>query len=155
MEPSPEALAQLFKQVQSCNLLLLMAVTARRLHLCEISDAAVSIAPYRLRGASISCGRRSSAPPLVSLIARRARAAAPCLARLGTTFIIGQALSMRQDMLPDEYVAALQSLQDHTTPFPAEKAIREIKRGLGRAVGELLAAEIFNQGQRGPAHRYL
>jgi ubiquinone biosynthesis protein len=77
------------------------------------------------------------------------------LARLGTTFIIEQALSMRQNMLPDEYVAALQSLQDHTTPFPAEKAIREIKRGLGRAVGELLAAEIFNQGQRGPAHRYL
>ncbi|MFH1340641.1 MAG: AarF/UbiB family protein [Pseudomonadota bacterium] len=62
------------------------------------------------------------------------------LARLGTTFIkFGQALSMRQDMLPDEYVAALQSLQDHTTPFPAENAIREIERGLGRPVGELFA----------------
>ena len=62
------------------------------------------------------------------------------LARLGTTFIkFGQALSIRRDMLPDRYVAALQSLQEHIAPFPAEDAIREIEHGLGRPIDELFA----------------
>lgn len=61
-------------------------------------------------------------------------------ARLGTTFIkFGQALSMRRDILPDEYVVALQSLQDHIAPFPAKTAIVEIERGLGRPIKELFA----------------
>jgi ubiquinone biosynthesis protein len=60
------------------------------------------------------------------------------LARLGTTFIkFGQALSMRRDILPDDYIAALQSLQDNVDPFPAEQAIRDIETGLGRPIGEL------------------
>ena len=62
------------------------------------------------------------------------------LARLGTTFIkFGQALSIRQDMLPDRYIAALQSLQEHIAPFPAEDAIREIEHGLGHPISELFA----------------
>ncbi len=62
-------------------------------------------------------------------------------ARLGTTFIkFGQALSMRRDILPDEYVTALQSLQDHIAPFPAKTAIVEIERGLGRPIQELFAS---------------
>ena len=61
-------------------------------------------------------------------------------ARLGTTFIkFGQALSLRRDMIPEEYVAALQSLQDHVAPFPAEEAMREIERGLGRPIKEIFA----------------
>jgi len=61
-------------------------------------------------------------------------------ARLGTTFIkFGQALSMRRDMLPDDYVAALQSLQDHIAPFPAADAIRETEHGLGRPLDQLFA----------------
>jgi ubiquinone biosynthesis protein len=53
------------------------------------------------------------------------------LARLGTTFIkFGQALSLRRDIMPDDYIAALQSLQDHIAPFPGRDAIREIERGL-------------------------
>lgn len=61
-------------------------------------------------------------------------------ARLGTTFIkFGQALSMRQDMLPDAYISALQSLQDHIAPFPAQDAFREIERGLQRPVSEIFA----------------
>ena len=60
------------------------------------------------------------------------------LARLGPTFFkFGQALSLRRDMLPDEYIAALQSLQDHVAPFPAEHAIREIERAFRRPLGEL------------------
>lgn len=62
------------------------------------------------------------------------------LARLGTTFIkFGQALSMRSDILTEDYVAALRSLQDHATPFPADLAIREIERGLRRPIRELFA----------------
>lgn len=62
-------------------------------------------------------------------------------ARLGTTFIkFGQALSMRRDVLPDEYVAALQSLQDHIAPFPTKDAIVEIERGLRRPVKELFSS---------------
>jgi ubiquinone biosynthesis protein len=62
------------------------------------------------------------------------------LARLGTTFIkFGQALSLRREMLPEAYIAALQSLQDHIAPFPAKDAMREIERGLGRPIKELFA----------------
>jgi len=62
------------------------------------------------------------------------------LARLGTTFIkFGQTLSLRRDILPDDYIAALQSLQDHIAPFPAREAIREIELGLGRPVKQLFA----------------
>lgn len=62
------------------------------------------------------------------------------LARLGPTFIkFGQALSMRRDLLPDEYVLALQSLQEKIAPFPAQEAIREIEQGLGRPIQQLFA----------------
>ncbi|MCY1331129.1 putative protein kinase UbiB [compost metagenome] len=60
------------------------------------------------------------------------------LESLGTTFIkFGQALSIRRDILPDDYVVALQKLQDHVSPFPTSVAIEEIERGLGRPVPEL------------------
>jgi ubiquinone biosynthesis protein len=62
------------------------------------------------------------------------------LARLGTTYIkFGQALSMRRDVLPDDYVNALQSLQDHIAPFPTQAAVHEIERSLGRPIKELFA----------------
>jgi len=62
------------------------------------------------------------------------------LARLGPTFIkFGQALSMRRDLLPDEYVIALRSLQDNIAPFPAQDAVREIEHGLRRSTEELFA----------------
>lgn len=60
------------------------------------------------------------------------------LARLGPAFIkFGQALSMRRDILPDAYIVALQSLQDHVAAFPARDAIREIEHGLQRPVKQL------------------
>lgn len=62
------------------------------------------------------------------------------LARLGTTFIkFGQALSLRRDMLPDEYILALQSLQDRIAPFPTSEALQEIERGLRRPVSEIFS----------------
>lgn len=60
------------------------------------------------------------------------------LARLGPTFIkVGQALSLRRDMLPDAYIVALQSLQDQIAPFPTADAIREIEHGLQSRVNQL------------------
>jgi ubiquinone biosynthesis protein len=76
------------------------------------------------------------------------------LTRLGTTFIkFGQALSIRRDMLPDRYVTALQSLQEHIAPFPVEEAIREIGRCLGRPVGELFAEFAAPRWPPRPSHR--
>ena len=47
---------------------------------------------------------------------------------LGPTFIkLGQALSLRRDLLPEEYVVALKDLQDHAAPFPARAAVHEIE----------------------------
>ncbi|MEO8008785.1 MAG: AarF/ABC1/UbiB kinase family protein, partial [Betaproteobacteria bacterium] len=62
------------------------------------------------------------------------------LEKLGTPFVkLGQGLSMHTEFLPDDYVAALASLQDHVAPFPSEQAVREIERSFGRKVGHLFA----------------
>ena len=59
---------------------------------------------------------------------------------LGTTFVkLGQGLSLRQDILPDDYIEALQSLQDQVRTFPGEMASAEIERALGKPVGSLFA----------------
>ncbi len=60
------------------------------------------------------------------------------LERLGATFVkFGQALSLRRDVLPDDYVIALQDLQDRMTPFSGAAAVEEIERELGRPIDEL------------------
>ncbi len=60
------------------------------------------------------------------------------LERLGTTFIkLGQGLSLRRDILPDDYVEALQSLQDQVRPFPSELARREVEAALGSSIDKL------------------
>lgn len=62
------------------------------------------------------------------------------LERLGTTFIkLGQMLSLRRDLLPEAYLAALQDLQDHVPPFPASRARQTIEASLGAPIGELFA----------------
>jgi ubiquinone biosynthesis protein len=63
------------------------------------------------------------------------------LAELGPTFTkLGQLLSTRPDLLPAEWVDALESLQDDCPPLPAAQIRREIERGLGRPVEELFAS---------------
>ena len=60
--------------------------------------------------------------------------------RLGTTFVkLGQGLSLHRDLLPDAYIRALQSLQDHVAPFPDAVARREVEQALGKPVPELFA----------------
>ena len=56
---------------------------------------------------------------------------------LGPTFIkIGQALSIRQDILPAAYAAGLQELQDNVPPFSAAQGRAVIERELGIRLGE-------------------
>ena len=60
--------------------------------------------------------------------------------RLGATFVkLGQGLSLHRDLLPDEYIHALQSLQDRVAPFPDEVARREVEQALGQPIPELFA----------------
>lgn len=60
--------------------------------------------------------------------------------RLGVTFIkVGQALSVRRDLLPDDYASVLQSLQDRVPPFPTSVAFQEVERSLDRPIVEIFA----------------
>jgi ubiquinone biosynthesis protein len=52
---------------------------------------------------------------------------------LGTTFIkLGQALSMRTDLFPPDYLVELQKLQDDVRPFPVEESIAAIEEAFGK-----------------------
>jgi ubiquinone biosynthesis protein len=62
------------------------------------------------------------------------------LQELGPTAIkLGQTLSTRSDMLPEDYVIQLRKLQDNVPPFPAEEAHKVIKEELGADASELFA----------------
>lgn len=62
------------------------------------------------------------------------------LAALGPTYIkLGQLLSMRSDLLPDEYIAALSKLQDQAPPIPFSDVQQVVAEGLGRPVEEVFA----------------
>lgn len=59
---------------------------------------------------------------------------------LGTTFVkLGQGLSLHYDLLPDDYVKALRSLQDHVATFDAEAAIREVEQAFNAPLHEIFA----------------
>lgn len=62
------------------------------------------------------------------------------LERLGGAFVkLGQMLGIRRDLLPDEFVTALQALQDRVAPFPSRQARREIELQLGKPILELFS----------------
>ncbi|HDP73667.1 MAG TPA: AarF/ABC1/UbiB kinase family protein [Candidatus Woesearchaeota archaeon] len=57
------------------------------------------------------------------------------LERLGSTFIkLGQLLSMRPDLIPQEYCTELSNLQDNVTPFSYDVFIKELEKSLGKPV---------------------
>ena len=65
---------------------------------------------------------------------------ADLLEHLGTTFVkLGQHLSLRSDLFPPAYLAALQNLQDNVKPFPAEQAASAILKAFGRPADEIFA----------------
>ena len=60
------------------------------------------------------------------------------LQRLGPSFIkLGQALSVRSDLVGEDLAADLSALQDRLTPFPGAEARRCIEVELGRPIAEL------------------
>lgn len=77
---------------------------------------------------------------------RRARDSLPghvkrTLEHLGPTFVkLGQALSLRPDLLPNDVIAALQGLQDAVAPFATAEARREIERELANPIERLFAS---------------
>lgn len=60
------------------------------------------------------------------------------LEALGPTYVkLGQILSMRGDVLPEDYVRALQTLQDRAPPMPLDDVKRVVEAGLGVPLEEL------------------
>lgn len=69
---------------------------------------------------------------------------------LGPTFIkLGQVLSTRPDLIPEEYAAELKKLQDDVPPFEFADARRQIETELGRPLTELF--ETFDETPLGTA----
>ena len=63
------------------------------------------------------------------------------LSELGTTFIkLGQILSTRADLLPQEVIQELTSLQDSVRPMSEAEVRSQIEAGLGRPVDECFAS---------------
>jgi ubiquinone biosynthesis protein len=68
------------------------------------------------------------------------------LEALGPIFVkFGQVLSTRRDLLPADLADELAKLQDRVPPFPAELALAEVERALGKPV-----AELFERFEREP-----
>jgi len=66
----------------------------------------------------------------------------PVLEELGPTVItLGQVLSTRPDLLPQDIIHELTLLQDRVPPFPSDEARRIITVNLGRPIGECF--EVF------------
>ncbi len=57
---------------------------------------------------------------------------------LGPTFIkLGQILSTRPDLIPEEYIREFSKLQDRIPPCPTEKIVEVVERELRKPIGEI------------------
>ncbi|GMR04891.1 MAG: AarF/ABC1/UbiB kinase family protein [Thermodesulfobacteriota bacterium] len=98
-----------------------------RLHLTKL----ISL-PGRITGKKIAREKEALTPAV------RLRLA---LEDLGPTFIkVGQILSTRPDILPDEYIIELLKLQDEVPPFPFKKAVKVIESELKRPLAETFSS---------------
>lgn len=62
------------------------------------------------------------------------------LEELGPTFIkLGQLLSTRQDLIPQEYIKELTKLQDDVPPFSFELVLQQVEEELNQPVDDLFA----------------
>ncbi len=72
---------------------------------------------------------------------------ASLLEELGPTFVkFGQMLSTRPDVLPAEYISALERMTHQVAPFPGDKALSIVEKDLGRSSDELFRS--FSQTPR-------
>lgn len=63
------------------------------------------------------------------------------LEELGPLFVkLGQMLSTRRDLLPDDIIEELSKLQDHVPPFPGAEARAIVERAYGKPVTEVFAS---------------
>jgi ubiquinone biosynthesis protein len=68
------------------------------------------------------------------------------LEELGPTFVkLGQLLSTRPDIMPEEYIEEFKKLQNDVPPLPADEILTTIERYLGLPVGE-----VFEQFEKEP-----
>jgi ubiquinone biosynthesis protein len=108
---------------------------ARSRRYAQISRIAVrhGLGPY-LRGR----GRRAEDEP--GGRAALARSLRQALEEGGVTFVkLGQLMSTRRDLLPDEFISELSRLQDRAEPAPWEQVEEVITQSLGAPVGEVFA----------------
>ncbi len=62
------------------------------------------------------------------------------LEELGPLFVkLGQMLSTRRDLLPDDIIEELSKLQDRVPPFPGVQAREIVERAYGKPVGEVFS----------------
>lgn len=63
------------------------------------------------------------------------------LQELGPTFVkLGQVLSTRPDLIPQDYIVELRKLQSQVVPFPSEVAREIVESELGRPINEVFAS---------------
>src|SRR5437868_4276737 len=68
----------------------------------------------------------------------RAQAFAAALKKMGPTYVkFGQVLSTRPDIVPAEYLAALESLQDDIEPFSYADVERIVESELGARISKI------------------
>jgi ubiquinone biosynthesis protein len=81
--------------------------------------------------AELLSGRTATEDPHAEVSARVVN----MLEELGPTFVkFGQILSTRPDLIPQQYVARLQSLQDHVSAVPFDDVKRQVEIGLGAPI---------------------
>jgi ubiquinone biosynthesis protein len=80
------------------------------------------------------------ARPAKVMVGRAGDRFAALLAELGPTYIkLGQVLSMRSDLLPDDWIKALVKLQDRAPEIGYDEVARAIEEGLGQPLSVLFA----------------
>lgn len=103
-----------------------------------LNDFAQKQGLLALEGAALEVDDRSgeASPPDERAVAFRRR-----LVELGPAYIkLGQVLSTRPDLLPNEYIRELEHLQDSVEPLPYEDVERIVEAELGARISNYISA---------------
>ncbi|MHB8614077.1 MAG: ABC1 kinase family protein [Candidatus Dormibacteraceae bacterium] len=120
-----------------------MGISLKPEHLKRYKDIAVLIAKYGRPGLLKQAGLDEVIEDdgvRDGELSQTGDALAADLERLGPTFIkLGQVLSVRPDLLPQEYADKLARLQDDVAPFPFEEVERIVNSELGLRMSKAFA----------------